>query len=247
VPPDYFSKSGQLWGNPIYNWEAMRSDGFAWWTSRFAATLKIVDIVRIDHFRGFVSAWEVPGEDETAENGEWIEVPGRELFEALRVRLGELPVIAEDLGAITPEVDALRGEFGFPGMRILEYGFGGDARNRDLPHNYEAHTVAYTGTHDNDTVEGWFDSLDEKTRKHALSYLDSDGKAINWDMVRSLYASVADMVIIPLQDLLGLDSDSRMNTPATTDGNWQWRLAEGSLTSDIINRLNGLADIYGRA
>lgn len=246
VPPDYFSSTGQLWGNPIYNWEAMRADGFAWWISRFAAILQMVDVVRIDHFRGFVSAWEVPGKDETAENGEWVEVPGRELFEALRSHLGDLPIIAEDLGAITPEVDALRDDFGFPGMRILEYGFGGDARNRDLPHNYERNTVAYTGTHDNDTVAGWFDSLDEKTRKHALSYLDSDGEAINWDMIRLLYASVADTVIIPLQDILGLDSHSRMNTPATTDGNWHWRLAEGSFTTDIINRLSGLADIYGR-
>jgi len=246
VPPDYFSKTGQLWGNPIYNWDAMLSDDFAWWRARFAATLKLVDLVRIDHFRGFVSAWEVPAGDQTAENGQWVEVPGRELFTALGRHLGELPVIAEDLGAITPEVNALRDEFGFPGMRILEYGFGGDAYNRDLPHNYEPHTVAYTGTHDNDTAIGWFASLDEKTRTHASRYLVSTGDEINCDMIRSLYASVADTVIIPLQDILGLDSPARMNTPATTSGNWQWRMEPGSLDPDICERLSELTVLYGR-
>ena len=161
VPPDYFSKTGQRWGNPICDWEGMAANGFSWWVERFRHTLKMVDVARIDHFRGFVATWEVPAGDETAEKGQWVDVPGRELFATLKREPGDLAVIAEDLGAITPEVEALRDEFDFPGMRILEYGFGGDAENRDLPHNYEPHTVAYTGTHDNDTVEGWFARLDD--------------------------------------------------------------------------------------
>jgi 4-alpha-glucanotransferase len=247
VPPDYFSKTGQLWGNPICDWDAMRSDGFAWWIARVAHLLKLVDVIRMDHFRGFVATWEVPGTDETAEHGRWVDVPGHELFAALEAHLTKLPLIAEDLGAITPEVEALRDKFDYPGMRILEYGFGGDARNRDLPHNYEPHTVAYTGTHDNDTVMGWFAGLDEKTREHVLGYLGlGENEAINWSMIRALYASIADTVIVPMQDVLGLGSESRMNTPATTEGNWRWRMEEGALTDEIGQRLSRLSELYGR-
>jgi 4-alpha-glucanotransferase len=202
----------------------------------------------VDHFRGFVAAWEVPVEDETAENGQWVHVPGHELFRSLTQELGPLPVIAEDLGGITPEVDVLREEFDFPGMRILEYGFGGDAQNHDLPHNYDPHTVAYTGTHDNDTVQGWFASVDERTQRHALDYLAANDPAdIHWSMIRALYASVADTVIIPMQDFLGLGSETRMNTPATSQGNWQWRMPEGSFNEDLAERLRILADLYGRS
>ncbi|MFL6375083.1 MAG: 4-alpha-glucanotransferase [Pyrinomonadaceae bacterium] len=247
VPPDYFSSTGQRWGNPICDWEAMAANGFEWWIARFRSMLEIFDIIRVDHFRGFAAAWEVPGEDDTAENGEWVEVPGSELFRALTAALGELPVIAEDLGGITPEVDALRDEFAFPGMRILEYGFGGDAGNRDLPHNYVPNTVAYTGTHDNDTAVGWFKSLDRRTRRHALEYLGTrSARGINRHMIRVLYESIADTVLIPMQDVLGLKSDARMNTPATTNANWQWRMPEANFGDDIAAKLAAYAELYGR-
>jgi 4-alpha-glucanotransferase len=247
VPPDYFSSTGQRWGNPICDWDRMAADGFEWWTARFRAMLAMFDIIRVDHFRAFAAAWEVPGEDDTAENGHWVNVPGSELFKALTAALGELPVIAEDLGGITPEVDALRDEFDFPGMRILEYGFGGDASNRDLPHNYVPNTAAYTGTHDNDTVVGWFKSLERRTRRHALEYLGTrSARGINWHMIRALYESIADTVIIPMQDILGLGSDSRMNTPATTNSNWQWRMPDGGFSDELVARLAALTDLYGR-
>lgn len=246
VPPDFFSETGQLWGNPICDWDAMRQDGFAWWLARFSHALRTVDVVRIDHFRGFVGTWEVPGHDETAEHGQWVSVPGEELFTTLCENLGDMPVIAEDLGAITPEVNALRDEFGFPGMRILQYGFGGDAFNRDLPHNYDRQTVAYTGTHDNDTIIGWFGALDANTRQHVIQYLAADEGDIHWPMIRSLFNSVADTVIIPMQDIFGLGNEARMNTPATTDGNWQWRMAEGAFSDDIVKRLRELSELYGR-
>jgi 4-alpha-glucanotransferase len=247
VPPDYFSSTGQRWGNPICDWDAMAANGFEWWTARFRAMLEIFDVIRVDHFRGFVAAWEVPGEDETAEHGQWVDVPGSDLFHALTAALCELPVIAEDLGGITPEVDALREEFDFPGMRILEYGFGGDASNHDLPHNYVPNTVAYTGTHDNDTVVGWYKSLDKRTRRHALEYLGTrTSREINWSMIREAQASIADTVVIPMQDVLGLNSTARMNTPATTQGNWQWRMAGGAFDAEITERLRKLAELYGR-
>lgn len=256
VPPDYYSKTGQLWGNPIYDWDAMRRDGFRWWTARLYATLQTVDVVRLDHFRGFVAGWEVPGEDETAENGEWVEVPGTELFSTLKRSLGHLPVIAEDLGFVTPEVESLRDEFEIPGMRILQFGFGGDAKNRDLPHNYIRHSVAYTGTHDNDTALGWFSSLeagaDEKNvdavrvRDHCLEYLASDGTELHWDMIRAVWASVADTAIVPMQDLLGLGSEARMNTPATQGDNWNWRMKREELTAAVTERLKQLTALYGR-
>lgn len=257
VPPDYFSKTGQLWGNPIYDWDAMRRDGFKWWIDRVRHTLETVDIVRIDHFRGFVAAWEVPGGDATAENGQWINAPGGELFAAMQNALGQLPFIVEDLGVITPDVEELRDGFGFPGMKILQYAFGGDAKNHDLPHNYVNNCAAYTGTHDNDTTVGWWHSRagagstrDENavSREHdyCLKYLDSDGKEINWDFIRAVWASVADTAIAPMQDLLGLGTEGRMNLPASTDGNWYWRLRGDAVTEEIKSKLKGLTETYGR-
>ena len=257
VPPDYFSKTGQLWGNPIYDWDAMRRDGFKWWIDRVRHTLETVDVVRVDHFRGFAAAWEVPGSDATAENGRWVDVPGKELFTALQNALGELPVIAEDLGVITPDVEELRDGFGFPGMKILQFAFGGDAKNHDLPHNYINNCAAYTGTHDNDTTVGWWHSQagagstrDEKaiSREHdyCLKYLDSDGISINWDFIRAVWASVADTAIAPMQDLLGLGTEGRMNLPASTEGNWYWRFYNGAVTEEIKVRLKELTETYGR-
>lgn len=257
VPPDYFSKTGQLWGNPIYDWERMRADGFRWWTARVSHTLQTVDVLRLDHFRGFAACWEVPGGDKTAERGAWVNAPGRELFGALQRNLGSLPILAEDLGVITPDVEALRDDFGFPGMRILQFAFGGDARNHDLPHNYIRNSVVYTGTHDNDTTVGWFDSAAGKgstrdaaqvRREHdfCLRYLDSDGSEIHWDFIRAVLASVADTAIIPLQDVLGLGTEARMNLPASTNGNWAWRYEAPELTDTLSNRLRKLTETYGR-
>ena len=257
VPPDYFSKTGQLWGNPIYNWDKMRSDGFDWWTRRVSFTLKTVDIIRVDHFRGFAASWEVPGGDKTAENGRWVNVPGKELFRTLKNNLGELPVMAEDLGVITPDVEELRDEFNFPGMRILQFAFGGDTANIDLPHNYIKNCVAYTGTHDNDTTVGWFNSqagkgstrdAGEISREHdfCLKYLDSGGEEIHWNFIRAVWASVANTAITPMQDILGLGNDARMNLPASTSGNWNWRCEAGCFSEDYAERLKDLTEIYGR-
>lgn len=246
VPPDYFAKTGQRWGNPIYDWKAMLADDFGWWTARVAFTLSTVDIVRLDHFIGFVRNWEIPGVDKTAENGKWADVPGRELFATLGRRLGYLPLIAEDLGSLTPEVENLRDAFGFPGMRILQYAFGGDAYNRDLPHRYVQNCVAYTGTHDNDTTAGWYRSASRAVKKHCRQYLHSTGRDIHWDMIRACLASVADTAIVPAQDILGLGSEARMNTPATSSGNWQWRLNDSELSDDIAKKLFEITQIYGR-
>lgn len=258
VPPDYFSATGQFWGNPLYDWERMRADGFKWWIKRVHETLQTVDIVRIDHFRGFVACWEIPGGDKTAERGHWVEAPGRELFTAIRNALGELPIIAEDLGVITPEVEALRDDFGFPGMRILQFAFSSDSKNTDLPHNYHRNVVVYTGTHDNDTTVGWFGSVAgegstrNKTqilreRKFCLKYLHTDGKEIAWDFIRTVCASVASTAIVPLQDVLELGTEARMNLPNTIGGNWSWRFQARALTDDRGARLNELTDLYGRA
>ncbi|MFY9556168.1 MAG: 4-alpha-glucanotransferase [Blastocatellia bacterium] len=257
VPPDYFSKTGQLWGNPIYDWDAMRATGFRWWIDRLRATLQTVDILRIDHFRGFAACWEVPAGDETAERGRWVEVPGRELFTTLRNVFGELPIIAEDLGVITPDVEALRDDFGFPGMRVLQFAFRGDSKTIDLPHNYIRNCVVYTGTHDNDTTVGWFKSragrgstrsFDEiqRERAYCLQYVDSNGSEIHWDLIRAAWASVANTAVVPLQDILGLGSRARMNLPASQQGNWQWRFKPAALTRKLSDRLGKLTELYGR-
>jgi 4-alpha-glucanotransferase len=254
VPPDYFSRTGQLWGNPLYEWDAHRAEDFAWWIERFRGTLRVVDIVRVDHFRGFAAAWEIPAGDRTAERGRWVEAPGRELFAAVREALGDLPIIAEDLGVITPDVVELRERFGFPSMRILQFGFNEPPH---LPHNYAGNMCVYTGTHDNDTTAGWFNSQAgvgstrtseqiERERRHALDYLASDGREIGWDFVRAVFASVADTTIVPAQDLLGLGSEARMNLPATTSGNWAWRLAPGALGGEQAARLRQFSELYER-
>ena len=258
VPPDYFSATGQLWGNPLYNWEQMQADGFKWWIARVGATLKTFDIARIDHFRGFAACWEIPGGDKTAERGRWATAPGRELFRAIKNALGDTAIIAEDLGVITPDVEALRDDFGFPGMRILQFGFSSDAKNIDLPHNYHKHVVVYTGTHDNDTAVGWFSSVAgegstrdaeqiEKERSFCLEYLNTEGKEINWDFIRAVLASVANTAILPLQDVLGLGTNARMNLPNSTSGNWAWRFETGALNEALAERLKRLTELYDRA
>ena len=257
VPPDYFSSTGQLWGNPLYDWERMQADGFKWWIERVRATLTVVDIARVDHFRGFAACWEIPGGDKTAERGQWVEAPGKELFAAIRKTLGDLPIIAEDLGVITPDVVALREEFGLPGMRILQFGFGSDSKNIDLPHNYVPNVVAYTGTHDNDTTVGWFRSVagegSTRTAEHiereqtfCMNYLNTKGEEIHWDFIRGVLASVANTAIIPLQDLLGLGTEARMNLPNSTDGNWSWRYGPDVLSEELAIRLKQLTELYGR-
>jgi 4-alpha-glucanotransferase len=257
VPPDYFSKTGQLWGNPLYDWTRMRDEGFRWWIERISAMLHEFDILRIDHFRGFAASWEIPGGDTTAERGQWVAAPGRELFTAIKNALGVLPIIAEDLGVITPDVEALRDDFGFPGMRILQFAFGGDPKNIDLPHNYHRNLVAYTGTHDNDTTAGWFNSEAgasstrtteqiELERNFCLKYLHTNGKEIHWDFIRAVFASVADTAIVPLQDALGCGTEARMNLPNSTAGNWAWRYQKKALTAKVRDRLKNLSDLYGR-
>ena len=257
VPPDYFSKTGQLWGNPLYDWERMRAEGFRWWIERISAMLHEFDILRIDHFRGFAASWEIPGGDKTAERGHWVAAPGRELFTAIKDALGELPIIAEDLGVITPDVEALRDDFGFPGMRILQFAFGGDAKNIDLPHNYHPNLVAYTGTHDNDTTVGWFNSEAgegstrtaeqiERERNFCLKYLRSNGREIHWDFVRTVLACVANTAIVPLQDVLGCGTEARMNLPNSTAGNWAWRYRKRALTAKVRDRLKEYSELYGR-
>ncbi|MFL6211475.1 MAG: 4-alpha-glucanotransferase [Pyrinomonadaceae bacterium] len=257
VPPDYFSQTGQLWGNPLYDWARMRAEGFRWWIERISALLHEFDILRIDHFRGFAASWEIPGGDKTAERGRWVEAPGRELFTAIKDALGDLPIIAEDLGVITPDVEALRDDCGFPGMRILQFAFGGDTKNIDLPHNYHPNLVAYTGTHDNDTTVGWFNSAAgagstrtaeqiERERNFCLKYLHTQGREIHWDFIRTVLASVANTAIVPLQDVLGCGTEARMNLPNSTNGNWGWRYKKKALTAKVRARLKDLSELYGR-
>jgi len=256
VPPDYFSDTGQLWGNPIYRWDEIAKDGYRWWTERLRTTLKTVDIVRLDHFRGFEKYWEVPANETTAVKGRWIPGPGPSVFEAIRQGLGDVPIIAEDLGLITPEVHALRDRFGFPGMRVLQFAFDGGPDNPHLPHNYPPNCVVYTGTHDNDTVVGWCQAAApdatlnkgewEKERQRALNYLGSTAKEVHWSFIRAALASAANTAIIPLQDVLGLGTEARMNRPGTTEGNWEWRFSFDMLTDDIKHRLRELTELYGR-
>jgi len=255
VPPDAFSTTGQLWGNPIYDWARLRGEGFGWWIDRMRETLKLVDLVRLDHFRGFAACWEVPATDATAEHGTWVETPGRELLLAMRNALdGELRVVAEDLGTLTRDVHQLRDMFGLPGMRVLQFAWGSDAHDSHLPHEYAPAVVAYTGTHDNDTVVGWFtqrsapgaSEAERWQREHCLRYLGTDGREIHWDFIRAVQMSVAGLSIMPLQDLLGLDSSARMNTPGRPEGNWAWRFAADALTPELARRLRESTERYGR-
>jgi 4-alpha-glucanotransferase len=245
VPPDYFSATGQLWGNPLYDWQAMKAAGYQWWTDRLRATLEQVDLIRLDHFRGFEAYWEIPAGMPTAEVGKWVKAPGVELLEALERTIG-LPLIAEDLGVITPEVEALRDRFHLPGMRILQFAFGGATESRFLPHNYEPNTVVYTGTHDNDTTRGWYATISEQERHFVRRYVGSDGHDIGWDLIRLAWGSVADYAIAPLQDLLSLGTEARMNLPGRPGGNWQWRFRSDMLTPQAVERLHELTHLYAR-
>jgi len=246
VPPDYFSETGQLWGNPVYDWEYTSSAGFRWWIDRVRFALEQFDLLRVDHFRGFAAGWEVPAGDPTAQNGQWISAPGKELFTALTRELGDLPIIAENLGVITPDVEDLRSEFGFPGMRVLQFAFGSDAANVHLPHNYTRDVTVYTGTHDNDTTAGWFAGVNQSERDFCLKYLGSEGRGIHWDFIRAALASVADIAIIPLQDVLGLGNEARMNLPASQSGNWMWRLRSAAINNEAAGSLKELTETYGR-
>jgi 4-alpha-glucanotransferase len=246
VPPDYFSESGQLWGNPVYRWDVMKARQFGWWVERFRRTLALTDLARVDHFRGFQAGWHVPAGELTAINGWWLEGPGITLFEGLTQSLGALPIIAEDLGIITDEVTALREQLGLPGMKVLQFAFGSGNDNRYLPHNFDANAVVYTGTHDNDTTAGWLRKLDESTRRHVRDYLGRGDDDLCWPLIRAAYASVARAVIVPAQDLLGLDSWARMNTPGTVEGNWAWRALPGAFTPELAAKLASFANLYGR-
>ncbi len=246
VPPDYFSETGQLWGNPLYRWEAHAAEGYAWWLARLRTVLKLVDIIRLDHFRGFAGYWEIPAGETTAVNGRWAPGPGAAFFSAVQEALGDLPLIAEDLGEITPDVVALREQFRLPGMKILVFAFGDDARNPFLPHNYTPNCVVYTGTHDNDTAAGWYQRAPEKERDFARRYLARDGHDIAWDLIRAAWSSVAVFAIAPMQDLLSLDNRARMNYPSRASGNWQWRMSPEALHEGLRARLAEQNRLYGR-
>jgi len=246
VPPDYFSDTGQRWGNPLYRWDRHRESGFAWWIARLGAALALVDVVRIDHFRGFESCWEIPADSKTAVTGRWAPGPGAEFFEHVARVLGGLPLIAEDLGVVTPQVIALRDSLGLPGMKVLQFAFGDGPDHPFLPHRHVRNCVVYTGTHDNDTTRGWFGSAAEAERALARRVLASDGREIAWDMVTAAFASVADTAIVPLQDVLGLGSEARMNFPGRAAGNWAWRFTAEQLGAAVVDRLGALTALHGR-
>lgn len=246
VPPDYFTRTGQLWGNPLYRWAEHAADGYAWWVKRMQAVLSLVDIVRLDHFRGFAGYWEVPASAKTAENGRWVPGPGSEFFEAMGKALGDLPIIAEDLGEITPDVVELRQQFNLPGMRIVQFAFNDDPSDPFLPHNYTQHGVVYTGTHDNDTARGWFERVPEEERDFCRRYLGRDGQDIAWELIRLAWSSVSVFAIAPLQDLLSLGNEARMNYPGNPSGNWSWRMPADALTKTLQERLKEFNYLYGR-
>ncbi len=246
VPPDYFSSTGQLWGNPLYDWEAMAQDGYAWWIARIRHQLEQFDLVRIDHFRGFEASWQVPVSAATAAQGSWVSGPGAPFLQAVQAACGRLPFIAEDLGVITPQVEALRDQFALPGMKVLQFAFDSNADNPYLPHNHIPDSVVYTGTHDNDTACGWAATLSPEVRSAAVAYLGTDGTCLADDLIRTALMSVAATAILPMQDLLGLSSDARMNLPGTAMGNWGWRMQSGLLTTERADGLRVLLQRYGR-
>lgn len=248
VPPDYFSETGQLWGNPLYNWEHMAKDDYAWWTERFRVMLGTVDIVRLDHFRGFEAYWEVPAEEETAINGKWVKGPDQAFFKAMEKALGHLPFIAEDLGVITPPVEALRDDFDFPGMKVLQFAFDDTSANNFLPHKHVQNAVVYTGTHDNQTTVSWFESRSPEVQHFVLDYLGStDAAYIHWQMIRLALSSVANTVLLPMQDILGLrDEVGRMNTPGKAEGNWSWRFKDSEIKTEIAHSLKHWTRLYER-
>lgn len=246
VPPDYFSETGQRWGNPLYNWDALHKNKYAWWIKRFESNLEFYDLIRVDHFRGFEAYWEIPADEPTAINGKWVKAKGKELFEAVREALGDVPIIAEDLGVITPAVEKLRDEAGFPGMKVLQFAFGGDYHEPYLPHMYIQNSVVYTGTHDNDTTRGWYAQAPENERDFVRRYLARADENIVQDLVRLAFASTANTALVPLQDVLDLGSEARMNTPGVAAGNWSWRFSWQQVPDWMAPYLRELAAIYGR-
>jgi 4-alpha-glucanotransferase len=241
VPPDYFSDTGQLWGNPLYRWDRIEAEGFAWWIARMGAALQSLDMLRLDHFRAFAAYWAVPAWAETAVEGRWVTGPGMKLFDALRGALGVLPIVAEDLGIVDDSVRELLRASGFPGMRVLQFGLV-DPRSTHHPSNHVENSVVYTGTHDNDTARGWFESLDDEERARVLDTVDGDGTEIEWAMIRAALDSPARLAIIPAQDVLGLGSEARMNMPSEPEGNWEWRMEKGALTAERAERLRKLVE-----
>lgn len=247
VPPDFFSETGQRWGNPLYRWDVLKQRGYEWWIQRMRWALQECDIIRLDHFRGFEAYWEIPASEETAVHGRWVKGPDEDLFQALRGALGDLPFIAEDLGTITPEVESLRRAFQLPGMRILQFGFANPGAHIYLPHRFEPNTVVYTGTHDNDTTVGWWESgATEEEKEHAERYLQLNDEGIHWALIRAALTSVADLCIIPMQDWLGLDGECRMNVPSRAHDNWAWRMKSGSADSELIQKIAELVEVCDR-
>ncbi|KRT55495.1 4-alpha-glucanotransferase [endosymbiont of Ridgeia piscesae] len=246
VPPDYFSETGQRWGNPLYRWDMLEADGFAFWIERMRTQMMLFDLVRIDHFRGFEAYWEIPAVEQTAVNGRWVQAPGERLFAALYRAFPDLELVAEDLGIITPEVDALRRHYHLPGMKILQFAFSGDADNPYLPFNHTVDSVVYTGTHDNDTTLGWYRCLDDGLREYIDEYMGRSREAMPWPLIRCAFISCASLAVVPMQDLLGLGSECRMNTPGTTEGNWNWRFSWDQVESDLAERVRRRVVMFGR-
>jgi 4-alpha-glucanotransferase len=246
VPPDYFSAQGQLWGNPVYDWEALRRTGYRWCLDRLRALLAHVDVIRLDHFRGFAAAWHIPAEAPTAQSGNWMSGPGSDFLETVQREFGGLPFIAEDLGMITPDVTALRDSYQLPGMRVLQFGFDGDSKNPHLPHNYVHNSVAYTGTHDNNTTRGWFEALPDSQKQIVQNYIGRSAGDISADLIRRIWTSPAALAIVPLQDLLNLSAEARMNVPGSTKGNWRWRSTESMLSGPAFGWLRDLTNVSNR-
>lgn len=246
VPPDYFSPTGQRWGNPLYKWSIHRQSNYAWWISRLRSSLRLFDMVRLDHFRGFAGYWEIPAQKPTAEIGRWVKGPGAHFFKTVLKALGDIPLIAEDLGEITPDVKALLKQFDFPGMKILQFSFASDPDDPFLPHNYPRRCMAYTGTHDNDTTRGWYDSAPAEEKDLCRRYLARSGEDISWDMIRAVWGSVACLALAPMQDLLSLGSEARMNYPGRLGSNWSWRMPNDALSAQLLERLKEINFLYGR-
>ena len=246
VPPDYFSATGQRWGNPHYDWKALKKTGFEWWVNRLRTQMEQFDILRIDHFRGLESAWEIPACEETAIHGEWVKAPGKALLKAIKANLGSIPLVAEDLGIITPEVEELRDEFNLPGMKILQFAFGGGPDNPYLPDHYVKNCVVYTGTHDNDTTVGWLHKLNDDEKRYIYEYLGNPQMSLHCALIHAAFSSVANLAIIPMQDVLELDTIHRMNTPGTTEGNWRWRFQWHQLAQERVDRLAHLVGLFNR-
>lgn len=246
VPPDYFSETGQRWGNPLYEWAAHQEQDYLWWQHRLQTQLTLFDLIRIDHFRGFEACWEIPADCETAIDGQWVKAPGEGLFDKLLAVFGELPLVAEDLGIITDEVTALREKYAMPGMKILQFAFGGEATNPYLPHHHQQDSVAYTGTHDNNTTLGWYEGIDDDTKNHINQYFGNSDEEIVWQFNRIALQSVAQLAVLPMQDVLALNAEHRMNVPGTTEDNWTWSFEWGWVELNAIKRLKKLNDLYGR-